>query len=216
MKSIVWVLGALVLVVGYGVAEGLWTDRWGLSGELEQASARVSRVPRTFGDWEGRDFELDPDQIRQAQIISYVQRRYVHRQKGTEITVLLVCGRPGPTALHSPNICYEGAGYTPAFEQERKAFTIAGLAAPAAFHMVQYQKSGPAPEPLLIYWSWNATGDWQVPDNPPFHFGHHRALYKLYVIRQLTKVDESLQDDPSPEFIGQFLPEVHKALFQKD
>src|SRR5205823_11374713 len=62
MKRILPVLMALPLVIAFGVAEGQWTDRWSMSDEIEQASARLRSIPTTAGEWEGTDEELDPRQ----------------------------------------------------------------------------------------------------------------------------------------------------------
>ena len=50
-------------------------------------------------------------------------------------------------------------------------------------------------------------------DNPRWEYARHRFLYKLYVVRPLAKADESAADDPTPEFMRVFLPEVQKCLF---
>ena len=41
----------------------------------------------------------------------YLLRTYTHRISGETFQVLLVCGKPGPTSLHPPDVCYQGAGY---------------------------------------------------------------------------------------------------------
>src|SRR5437870_1212645 len=104
------VLTALPLLVGFGVFEGLWTNRWGWSHEVERATERLAAVPRTIGEWHGHDEILDARQVKQAEMSGYVMRRYVHQRTGAALTVLLVCGRPGPTCVHSPDVCYRGAG----------------------------------------------------------------------------------------------------------
>jgi len=210
------VLSALVLLIAYGAGEGWWTNRCALSGQVERAAARLERIPRTVGDWVSPDPDqkLSDKQIARAEITGYVLRRYVNQKKG-EVTVLLICGRTGPTSLHGPEVCYLGAGYNQTADTTRQEFEAAGLPAAAEFRVAQFQKNPPSPEPLRLYWSWSATGAWETPASPRFHFGRFGALYKLYVIRELSRPDEPAADDPSPEFLRQFLPEVHKALFQE-
>jgi hypothetical protein len=199
--------------VAYGIAEGLWTHRWFASADLAQAAARLEQLPRSVGDWQGTDQELDPRQVVQAEITGYVMRRYVNERTGASVQVLLVCGRPGPTALHSPEVCYPGAGFAPAGAPVRKGFEASSAASCGDFWVGQFQKSAPAPDALRIFWSWNGAGTWQAADRPRFHFAHHKALYKLYVIRQLVRPDEPLGEDPTLDFMGHFLPQVQRVLF---
>jgi hypothetical protein len=212
MKRLLPLIITLALVVAYGIAEGVWTNRWISSAALERATARLSDVPRVVGAWEGTDDELDPRQVAQAEMSGYVMRRYVHQQTGAALSVMLVCGRAGPTSLHSPQSCYPGIGYQPGAAPQRQAI---GGQKPAAddFWVAQFKKEGPRPEVIRIFWSWNGAGKWQAADSPRLQFARHTALYKLYVIRSLGRADEGLADDPALDFLEQFLPAVERALF---
>jgi hypothetical protein len=210
MKRFLPLIIAVMLVVAYGIAEGMWTNRWIRSAALEQATARLSQVPRVIGDWEGTDHELDPRQVAQAEMSGYVLRQYVHKSTGASVRVMLVCGRAGPTSLHSPQACYPGIGYRPTAEPKRQGF---GAGKKDDFWVAQFQKEGTSPETLRIFWSWNGAGKWHAADSPRVHFARHAALYKLYVIRSLARGDEGLNDDPAAEFLNQFLPVAQRALF---
>jgi hypothetical protein len=213
MKRFLPAIVALLGLVAYGVAEGLWTHRWFASTALAEAAARLQQLPQSVADWQGNDQELDARQVIQAEMTGYVMRRYVQQRTGASVMVLLVCGRPGPTSLHSPEICYPGAGFTPAAAPVRKAFEASASGSLGDFWAGQFQKAGPAPEALRIFWSWNGAGTWEAADTPRLHFAHHRALYKLYVIRQLPRPDEPLAQDPTLDFLDHFLPQVQRTLF---
>src|SRR5262245_13740506 len=112
MSRLVAVIVVFVAVVGSGAAAGLWTGRWGSTQALREAAARLDRVPLTLGDaWDGHPGELSDREIRIAELEGYLQRRYVHRRTGNIVSVLLVCGRPGPISVHVPEVCYAGAGF---------------------------------------------------------------------------------------------------------
>ena len=68
--------------------------------------------------------------------------------------------------------------------------------------------AGPA-----LAWSWSAGGGWKSPDNPRLTFARSRALYKLYLIREMSAPDERIEGDPSLEFVQAFFPELERALF---
>jgi Protein of unknown function (DUF3485) len=203
---------ALPLVLAYGVMEGLWSDRWQLSKELEQAPQRLASLPLTIGSWQGEDVELDARLVRQGEMRGHLLRRYVQPRLGETVTVLAVVGRSGPVAVHTPYLCYGGAGFVPVAARTRyrqEAET------PAEFWSERYQKDGAAiPEQLQIYYAWNTGKGWVAVDNARLHFASARTLYKLYVVRTLPRLDEPAENDPIPGFLEQFLPELDRCLFK--
>jgi hypothetical protein len=137
-----------------------------------------------------------------------VHRRYVHRRTGQAVDLLLVCGRAGPTSVHTPDVCYRGSGYDEVGEATRYAAPGGG-----AFWVRRFQKPGPAPAPLRVIYGWNATGAWEAPDSPRTAFAGRAALYKLYVIREMARTDEPLEEDPAVDFLRAALPPLGAALF---
>jgi hypothetical protein len=203
------------LVLAYGVAEGLWSDRWQQSQELEQSPQRLASLPATIGSWKGTDMELDPRVVRQAELRGHLLRRYVQPRTGEIVTVLAVCGRPGPVSVHTPEVCYGGAGFAPATPKAHFRLEAETSTLPADFWSERYQKVGAAiPEQLQIYYAWNAGKGWVAVDNPRFHFPAARALYKIYVVRTLPRIDEPAEKDPIPDFLRLLLPELDRCLFQ--
>jgi hypothetical protein len=202
---------AIPLLVGSGVAEGLWTDRWQLSTELEQAQGKLSTLPRLLGPWDGQDQELPERVVQMAELRAYVQRRYVRRQTGDVLSVLVVCGRPGPVTVHSPAVCFPGAGFFPTGSRTREVVKAESLS-PAEFWAERYRKSGAIPETLQVYYSWNPGSGWSAADRPRLAFARARALYKVYVVRQLPRADEPAERDPIPGFLRLLLPELDRCL----
>src|SRR5262245_30731902 len=92
-------LAAFLLLALSGIVHGLWTGRWGPSPDLRAAAARCEEVPATVGDWEGHPFELDRRVLAAAEVQGYASRRYVNRRTRESVSVLLVCGRPGPMSV---------------------------------------------------------------------------------------------------------------------
>jgi hypothetical protein len=206
-------LVAMVPIALAGAAHGLWTDRWGWSDEPAASAARLSAVPVTLGEWEGQPIEIPVQERERAAVAGCLARRYTHRRTGEELSVVLVCGRPGPVAVHPPEVCYGGAGYTPAADPE--VLTVAGQP-PAAFKVATFTRPGvTAPGRLRIFWSWSATGAWETPRSPRWTFAGERALYKLYLIRQLPPTEEPPAADPAVAFLHLLLPELQRALFAR-
>jgi hypothetical protein len=200
-------------VVATGAVHGLWTDRWGLAEEPATAPARLEQIPLSLPDWEGQT--IDSGKINLDGATGCLHRHYVHHRTGKEVTVFLVCGRPGPVSIHTPDVCYAGSGYE-VLSQTKYAPTLGPTAPGAEFHTGQFRQRRAADQTYLrIFWAWSATGDWSAPNDPRFAFARYPALFKLYLIRELTVPDEPLEDDPSVELMRQLLPEMRRALFER-
>jgi hypothetical protein len=212
MLRILVIVTAGGLVIGPALLQGLWTGRWSGSRELEAAAARLERVPLTVGDWQGEPAELDDREVKQAELAGHVTRRYQNRRTGSVVAVVVMCGRPGPVSVHTPDVCYRGAGYGLSGPPLRFAPDPGGI--PAEFWTVKFRRKKPVGgSRRRIFWAWNADGRWQAPDNPRLTFARFPALYKLYVIRELSGDDEPLEEDPCKDLMQQLLPELDKVLF---
>lgn len=203
--------GMVVLIVS-GLVHGLWTDRWGWSAEPEASAAKVAALSTTVGDWDMvHERSLDPNELADAGVVSYVVRTYRHRETRSQVEILLLCGRPGHISVHTPDICFQGAGYEFSGSPSRKADT--GQPGNDFWTADCAKQTGALPENYRLYWSWNAEGRWQAPDNPRLTFARHKALFKLYVIEKTPSTHGSSEKDPAVDFLGQLLPELKKRLF---
>lgn len=111
MKRHAAILIAVVVLAVSGLVHGFWSRRWAASTVLQEAAARVDNVPLTFGDWQGESLAEDPSMFYQTGAQRFWTRSYVHTQKKTSLLVILMCGRAGRMAVHTPEVCYRGAGY---------------------------------------------------------------------------------------------------------
>lgn len=207
------VLLAFVIVAASGLLQGVWSGRWMPSQELADASKRLNAVPKQVGDWEmteEKEIPLKEQQI--AGMAGYRSRVYVNRRTNQSVSMLLVCGRPGAIAVHTPDVCFEGAGYRRAGAQTKDSLVPADRSHKAEFLKVRFvrHESG-IPIPLLVYWGWNGTGTWSAPDKPRLEFWQLPVLYKLYVSRVVT--EEDVDPEPCLEFLREYLPALQTALF---
>jgi hypothetical protein len=197
---------AAALVIGVALVEGLRSNRWGESEDLKAAAAKLERVPREFGVWNGSDTTLDPKLVEKAEAVGYVSRQYVNRKNGERIEVLLLCGPSGPIGAHTPDVCYGGLGYKCIGKPIPRRVDFAN--ASATFWTGRFEKQSPTDNPLRVYWAWGVNGEWQASDNPRTDFAFRGALFKLYVVHQEKSGTEALAN----EFLTEFLPLVKHAL----
>jgi hypothetical protein len=207
--------GAVILANGY--LYGLATNRWHRSAELEAAVARIARVPETISDWKTvQSDELSEAVTTVAGIDGYMFRRYENARTGKSITVLLMCGLPGPISVHSPDICYRGVGYDLDGSLKKEAQKFGNDLKSAEFWRAKFSKSSAGGAmSLQVRWSWNADGRWLAPDNTRLTFASFSSLYKLYIIQHVTPSSERLDEATCNLFLEQLLPVLDKALFAR-
>src|SRR5437588_7345237 len=204
---------ALAVLVFAGFAHGLLTQRWHSSEALDTAVDRVRAVPLTAGGWQAAPLEVDAEAFQQARALGYWMRRYVNEGVPGSFTVILMCGRPGHMSVHTPDICYRGAGYEMVGEPVRENVAFGNEGSSAAFWTARFrQPTRAGGAELRIHWTWGFDGSWQAPASPRFAFRGASYLYKLYIVREMSP--DGGRDELTPRFVRQLLPELDKALFR--
>lgn len=209
MRSLTLTALAVVLVIVHGLVHGWWTDRWSTSTELQARVARLEFVPETLGEWESKPHQLDAKRLEIGEIKGYLLRRYVHRQRKTAVWLLIVCGHPRSITVHTPDVCYRGAGYELVGPEQKR--TIDAKDVTGEFWFGSFRRAEEATANLHIWWSWNEGNGWRAPAYPRFTFGGVKALYKLYVIREGVGAK-----GPEEEFLQTLLPPLERALFHDE
>jgi exosortase len=210
--AIAW---AIPLVVLFGIAVGRWTDRWQVAPKLSLAVSRMEQMPTIMGDWRGRARPVDPRAMQHASVQGIVSRTFVHQRTGTSISIVLVFGRPGPVSVHTPDICYPGAGYAMLQTHPSKiAVELQSTKSSAVFLAADFENRRSLPaDRLRIYWAWSADGSWDVPENPRIVYARRSNLYKLYVVSRTAADPDVSLDELTNDFVAQLLHELDAILF---
>src|SRR5437016_971697 len=103
-------LAGIGLLLGSGFLHGRWTDTRFSAAVLQEAASRFDDLPYELGDWHGEDDVIAERVIKASGAERILLRHYMNQRLGAKLDVLLVCGRPGPVAAHTPDACYGGAG----------------------------------------------------------------------------------------------------------
>jgi hypothetical protein len=211
MSRIVISASAIAAILVTGIVHGLWTGRWEWSEEPGASASRLPNVPMQIADWQGVRLDSESRDLDGAS--ACLNRRYTNRVTGAGVTILLLCGRPGPVSIHPPDSCYAAGGYDVIAPT---MFSAAEASPGAEFRVARMRKKRASGQnQLRIFWAWNNGGGWRVPPNPRMHYASSKVLFKLYVIRELADLDEPLDNDPSIEFMHEFLPGLDKTLFDR-
>jgi hypothetical protein len=176
------------------------------SEQLDAAAARVAQVPQVIGDWHGQDETPEDRSFEQTGAKSYWMRHYVNQKTKDSVLVILMCGRSGRMAVHTPEVCYSGAGYE--LQDQPTASAIKG---DERFWTAQFTKKAGQ---LRLYWAWNARGTWEASSAPRWEFRGEPFLYKLYVSREISAQEP--QTDVTAEFLRQFVPVLNATLFPNE
>ncbi len=215
MSRVIPILASILLVLSSGIIHGFWINRWIFSREIELAVSRLDRVPMVIGEWKGRPEAMDRRQWIGAGLDGLVMRHYENSRTGRTTSLILACGRPGPVSVHTPEICYPGSGRELAHGPPVK-FSVSPDGRSAEFLKADFERRESfSPQCLRVYWSWNATGTWSVPDNPRLAFAPRPFLYKLHLVSRTIEGLERYADDAQTEFLRQLLPELEKSLFPR-
>lgn len=215
MIRLVLLLCSAVLLAASGVTHRIWSGTWSINNQPQVFAERLTQVPTSIRDWYGSDTKVDTKQMEHAEAVGWLSRRYVQRGTGAEVSVFIICGRPGPVSVHTPDICYGGLGFQVAgsikphhYDGEEQTNTP-----PADFFWANFEKTDAVvPQHLRIYWSWKAGPGWRAPKNQRMTFGGEKALYKLYIVYRPAPGAQLKEHDPCLDFMNDFLPVVEKTL----
>ncbi|QDU24147.1 hypothetical protein ETAA1_61610 [Urbifossiella limnaea] len=212
VKSAAPVLVGALLVGGLGAVHGVSTDRWGPSGQLQEASASLDRLPPAFGDWTGEDVPYEPEDMARAGIHRCVVRLYTNRRTREAVSALVVCGRGGPISVHTPDVCYSAGGYRQVTDATVRTVVAGGGTHP--FRVARFAKTeGASPAQLEVFWAWSRDGQgWDAPDNPRVTLARAPALYKFYVVREFLPGTRAEAADVCGAFLARAIPEFRAAL----
>ena len=199
-------LVSAVLIVGTGIVHGFWSDRWAPAVEPQKAADRLTSLPMTIGEWDGKDPEKPGESV--PGVVGSLQRSYTHRITGATVTLALVCGRPGPVSIHTPDSCYAASGYK--VDTQSTVTVSPGV----DFWTADAVRTKATEETRLrIFWAWNTGAGWTAPGDARTAFARCPVLHKLYVLRELNSLAEPIKDDPALTFMRALLPELDARLF---
>jgi hypothetical protein len=135
----------------------------------------------------------------------YVNRQYVNQETGDVVNLAVITGPPGPTAVHTPEICYSSRDYSIARERERTL--IADKEGNAhTFWATVFESNNPLAERLCVFFAWSDGGNWIASKSPRFEFAGSQKLFKLQLA---GRIDPST--DASESVIADFIRELLRS-----
>jgi hypothetical protein len=133
----------------------------------------------------------------------YINRTYVEQSTGDSVSVAIIVGPPGPTAVHTPEICYSSRDY--AIKESRQAARVSDRSGvDHGFWKTILRSTDPTAEQLCVFYAWTADGRWIASESPRFEFAGNPLLFKLQMAAPLPpgRVKES---NPGQRFLMDLL-----------
>jgi hypothetical protein len=124
-----------------------------------------------------------------------------------QTTVFILLGPTGPTAVHTPDICFSSRDYTIA--EKRQVASVGGdSASPSKCFETRFQSSDASGRYLKSWYAWTVDGNWAATENTRYHFAGNRYLFKIQIATAYAD-RESMENDKA---MGKFIAEIEQAL----
>lgn len=206
-RTLLSIAAIAVITIISGVVQGTLSGRWGLSPDLIAAGEALQSFPSEFGDWQMEKEEQVREQVREIlRCTGSLHRTYANRRTGQVVNLALIVGPPGPTSVHTPEICYSSQDYTQEEERERARVASADNTRDGEFWCLTFRPNDLNSFPLSVCYAWSNGQRWEAPDNPRVSHSGAKVLYKLQLAGNIQ--DAAVGDnmaDPCVSFLRSML-----------
>lgn len=180
----------------------------GSSVAAKETQERFNGFARTLGPWTGTELAMSERQLKIAEAQAHLSRTYQRDNPSAAVNVLILFGDSGPLGAHTPEVCYEGSGFTQVSKSEKR--TVPG--ANGEFWTAKFEASSIPPVTVELVWGWGADDTWKAAENARLEFAGQRQIHKLYVSRVVPVRPEPAGRNSLDEFLSLLLPEFQASL----
>jgi hypothetical protein len=178
-------------------------------------------LPKQIGDWvevEGRRDQVSPDAIAAAKITKFSSALYENRYTKSRVELFLSTGARADLTIHTPQQCYPGAGLAPQGEEQLHEIKVASAGSKETrsygTFLSQVFSSAKGDRREEVWWSYNATKLWQGEKNPRGQFNNSFAMYKIYVMQDVSgKRPDGKKESDHLSIINALMPFLDESLF---
>ena len=229
--AVICVVAVIAILVG-AWQEGLSTGRWWdpTDEKLESMGYGIRNIPISIGEWEGdtstQREKMEDVVAREAGAHESLARAYKTSAIPKPVTINIISGLARKVAIHTPDACYRGAGFTIEGEIQSIPFQYlahrpATASSPAAavpmtgtFKTALFVRESPegGKERQRVFWGWKGVGTgWITPELPRQRWRPTDPISKLYLSTSEAS-DDKFEENPAFEFAKVLLPELDKLL----
>ena len=179
------------------------------------AGELLDAVPERIGDWEMRSSKpFDNETVQMLQCAGHFSRVYENTSTGETVTVAMLVGPTGPTAVHTPEICYSSRGQT-IVESPTAVATRPETDPDESLWQMAFRSNDVEQNQFRVMYGWTGPeGHWRAASNPRFEHGGEAMLYKIQLAGPVAQRADKDGADPCQRFLRDFLPAPDATLFQ--
>jgi hypothetical protein len=222
-SKVSYILMGVVLSIAVSAgtyAHGILTDRWQPANSelLGQFTERLPKLPLKLASWEGMEEFISDKEFEATNCTAYKSRRYVSPSSNGIVSMYVVSGTARHITIHSPDWCYQGAGYKMMGKPAQIDLPIGDGAETAQYLTAEFRKSDPtnpsADKALRIFWTYSDDGTWIGPKWSKTYFSGRPAMYKIYLICDISgDQDSSAEASPAVAFTKETFEQINQVLF---
>lgn len=203
-----------VLTIVTGMVQGRMSNRWGPSETMYNAAKQLEKLPAQFGNWRLlTSQEMSEDVINQLECAGYINRTYTNRQTGETVNMALIIGPAGPTAVHTPEICYSSRAHKQLAPRECVTL-FGGSNQEDKFWSLTFRSTGVNADLLQVCYAWSTGDRWLAAGNPRFSLAGQPYLYKIQLASRLPFYADLKANDPCKNFLQDFLPVAKQCMIE--
>lgn len=207
---------ALLFVVAVtcvpAIYDGQRRFRWGNDEEVRELANRLNAFPKVIGEWEMlSEVELDEASANQLQPLAIVNRVYFNRSTQRQANVFVLLGPTGPTAVHTPDICFNSRNYRKLGKRRVTKVSPESRLGSKCFQ-TQFQSRDVNTTYLDTWYAWTVDGTWQAPEQPRYHFANNRYLFKIQIVTRYATRDE-LDNEAMTDFVKTIDETLRRQVF---
>ncbi len=201
---------AVIVLAASGYVHGRWTNRWNNAGDVHGINL-LDAIDRDIGDWRAGDYtKVNPAEMPVDTRCD--TRRFVPLRGGKTIMVSLTSGSPKTVAVHTPDVCYLGAGWKLRGSVTKQTVPLS-QGSNAEFYLADFVKSSVSgSETIRVRWTWTSDGTWGAPNYPRFTYAGSPILWKLYMVHPISDDDDLTREDPYRAFAADLMPILSRQV----
>ncbi len=205
------VIIAFALTIGPAYYHGLHSFRFGQDKQLLDMAQRLQALPTEMGVWKMvKESQLSATEKAQLQPVGYIAREYSTGSLNATMFVLL--GPTGPTAVHTPDICFNSQQYR-SLGQRQKTPVGDALVGQSECWSLSFESRTVDRHLTKTWYAWTVDGRWHASENPRFAFAESRFLVKLQIAIFYPDQETMDADDSGPEFVKSLAQYLTTHLF---
>jgi hypothetical protein len=209
-----WAKVSLAIVLALASAGVRWVraDRYAElieAGELPPFP--LDELPMSYGPWHGKDAKMDSEVARATGASGMVSREYVNERTGVRLSVVVLYGPASKVFIHSPELCYPGAGFRAVEGPLIQKIAVGERKLP--FASLLYEKGfGSVRDRRQVYYSWGFGGRWSPAALKQKEVDRLPGMFKVHVERRAGMYEQIDLNDPCIGFLELLLADLEPRI----